>query len=92
MRVCVHNKTSGEPEDSRLTKSRHICIRTCVQSTHVYIYAGQQDEIRTNYSFSLNMSFLPKKKRKRCERNTKTSSPNGCSLRTPSTKSTKTTS
>jgi len=86
VRVCVHNKTSGEPEDSRLTKSRHICIRTCVQSTHVYIYAGQQDEIRTNYSFSLN------KKRKRCERNTKTSSPNGLSLRTPSTKSTKTTS
>jgi len=27
------------------TKSRHICIRTCVQSTHVYVYARRPDEI-----------------------------------------------
>ena len=33
------DETPGGPEESRWTKSRHTCIRICVQSTHVYIYA-----------------------------------------------------
>ena len=39
------DETSGGPEESRWTKSRHMCIRICVQSTHLYIYAGRRDEI-----------------------------------------------
>ena len=35
----------GGPEESRSTKFRHIYIRICVQSTHVYIYAKRRDEI-----------------------------------------------
>jgi len=38
------DETPGGPEESRLTKSRHVCIRICVQSTHVYAYAGRRDE------------------------------------------------
>jgi len=30
------HETPRGPEESRLTKSRHIYIRICVQSTHVY--------------------------------------------------------
>jgi len=29
------DETPGGPEESTWTKSRHMCIRTCVQSTHV---------------------------------------------------------
>ena len=39
------DETPGGPEESRWTKSRHICIRICVQSTHVYIYAKRREEI-----------------------------------------------
>jgi len=39
------DKTTWGPEESRWTKSRHECIRTCVQSTRVYIYAGRRNEI-----------------------------------------------
>ena len=39
------DETLGGPEESRWTKSWQICIRMCVQSTHVYIYAGKRDEI-----------------------------------------------
>jgi len=35
----------GGPEESSWTKSRHISIRICVQSTHVYVYARRRDEI-----------------------------------------------
>ena len=40
-------ETTGGPEleESGRTKSRHIYIRTCVQSTHVYAYARRRDEI-----------------------------------------------
>jgi len=38
-------ETPGGPEELRWTKSRHIYIRICVQSTHVYVYARKQDEI-----------------------------------------------
>jgi len=33
--------TPGGPEQSRWTKSRHLCICICVQSTHVCIYVGR---------------------------------------------------
>jgi len=33
------------PEESRWTKSRHLCIRICVQSTRVYVYARRRDAI-----------------------------------------------
>jgi len=39
------DETPGGPEESRWTKSRHICIRICVQSTHMYVYARRRDEI-----------------------------------------------
>jgi len=39
------DETPGGLEESRGTKSRHICIRICVQSTHVYVYARRRDEI-----------------------------------------------
>ena len=39
------DETPGGPEESRWTKSRHICICICVQSTHLYIYARRRDEI-----------------------------------------------
>ena len=35
----------GGPEQSRCTKYRHTYIRTCVQSTHIYVYAKKRDEI-----------------------------------------------
>jgi len=40
-------ETPGGPEESRWTKSRHMYIRICVQSTviHVYVYASRRDEI-----------------------------------------------
>ena len=43
---CEHrdrDETPGEPEESRWTKSWHICIRMSVQNLHVYMYAGRQD-------------------------------------------------
>ena len=39
------DETPGGPEESKWTKSRHICICICVQSTHVYVYARRQNEI-----------------------------------------------
>jgi len=39
------DKTPGGPGESRWSKFRHICIRICVQSTHVYVYARRQNEI-----------------------------------------------
>jgi len=39
------DETPGGPEESRWTKSRHIYIRICLQSTHVYVYAKRRDEI-----------------------------------------------
>jgi len=39
------DETPGKPKKSRWTRSRHICISMCVQSTHVYVYARRRDEI-----------------------------------------------
>ena len=39
------DETPGRPEKSGWTKSRHINIRMCVQSTDVYVYARRRDEI-----------------------------------------------
>jgi len=39
------DETTGGPEESRWTTSRHICIRICVQCTNVYVYARRHDEI-----------------------------------------------
>jgi len=39
------DETPEGPKESRKTKSRHVCIRICVQSTHVYEYARRRDEI-----------------------------------------------
>ena len=41
----VWDETPGGPEESRWTKSRHICIRVCVQNIYVYVHARRQDEI-----------------------------------------------
>jgi len=45
------DETLEGPEESRWTNSRQICIRICVQSTHLYIYAVRRDEIWTNCPF-----------------------------------------
>jgi len=39
------DETPGGPKESKWAKSRHMCIRICIQSTHVYVYARRQDEI-----------------------------------------------
>jgi len=39
------DETLGGPEESGWTTSRHIYIRICVQSTHVYVYARRRYEI-----------------------------------------------
>ena len=39
------DETPGGPEESGWTKSRHIYIRICIQSTNVYVYARKRDEI-----------------------------------------------
>jgi len=39
------DETPGGPAESGWTKSSHIRIRICVQSTHVYVYARRRDEI-----------------------------------------------
>ena len=36
-------ETSGGHEESGWTKSRHMHIRICVHSTHVYVYARRWD-------------------------------------------------
>jgi len=33
----VRDETPGRPKESKWTKSRHICIRICVQSTFICI-------------------------------------------------------
>ena len=62
------DETPGGPEESRWTTSRHICIRICVQSTHMYAYAKGRDEILDKSLFFFNIFILSKKKSKRCER------------------------
>ena len=39
------DETPGGPEESIWTKSRHIYIRICLQSTHVCVYTKRRDEI-----------------------------------------------
>ena len=39
------DETPGVPEESGWTKFRHLYIRICVQSTHVYVYGRRRDEI-----------------------------------------------
>ena len=39
------DETPGGPEESGWTKSRHTCIRICVQSSHMCVYAKRRDEI-----------------------------------------------
>jgi len=55
------------PEESRWTKSWHICIRICVQIAHADIYAGRWNEILDWQLFCFNIFFNPEKKIKRCE-------------------------
>ena len=39
------DETPGGPEESSWTKCRYTYIRTCVQSTHLYIHVERRDEI-----------------------------------------------
>ena len=61
-------------------QSRHICIRMCVQCTHMCVFAGLRDEILSQFIFFFHIAFLPKQKRKRCERNTKDSNQSSMKL------------
>jgi len=56
------DETPEKPEESRWTESRHICIRICVQSMHVYICVAWCDEILHDMLFSLNL-FLPEQEK-----------------------------
>jgi len=38
-------ETPGGPEESRWTKSLHMCICICVQTTHFCVYARRRNEI-----------------------------------------------
>ena len=58
------DETPEGPEKSGWTKSRHIYIRICVQSTHVYVYARRQDEILDQLCFSLKYFPFEKEKQK----------------------------
>jgi len=60
-----------------------------VYEVHMYIYAGRPDNMWTNCFASLNILFVPKKKRKRRERNTETSNPNGFYANRPCTRGTR---
>ena len=48
----------GGLEESRWTKSRHKCIRTCLQSTPVNIHAVRRDEIWTDCFFLTQNIFV----------------------------------
>jgi len=37
------DKTLEEPEESRCTKSQHICIHICVHNTRLHVYTGRRD-------------------------------------------------
>ena len=67
----VLDETPEGPEEFGWNKSRHTCIRICVQSTHVCIYAGRRDLILDYLCFFCNHEFFflpsPKKRqRKKC--------------------------
>jgi len=66
------DETPGGPKESGLTKSWHACIRMCVQSTHLYVYARtlRRDEILEQLFLSFNILLLPTNKSKRRERQT----------------------
>ena len=81
------DETPGELEESRWIESQQICIRICVQSTHVYINDERRDEILTNCFFQVFFEHS-KKKSKRCECNTENSNPNWFKVHRPSMKST----
>ena len=57
-------ETPGGPEESRWTESRHMYIRICVRSTHVYEYARTRYEIFDQLLFSLTCFFFQKIKAK----------------------------
>ena len=56
-------------------KKKHIFIRICVQSAHMFIYARRRDEMLNQLIVFFNVCVIPKKKSKRCERNTDISYP-----------------
>jgi len=69
----------------------YVCVYThahthCMWVTQMCASAWRQDAIWTNCFFSCDISYLPKKKSKRCERDTKSSNPNESELQKPSTK------
>jgi len=79
------DETPGEPEESRWTESRHICICMCTKHTCAYIYAEQRDEILDKL---LLLTNFPSLKSKRCERNTENSNPRRSELHRLSIKGT----
>jgi len=58
------DETPGGPEISRWTKSRHVYIRICVQSTHVYVYGRRRDEILDKLLFPITYFFFRQRKAK----------------------------
>jgi len=58
------DKTPGRPEESRWTKSRHICMRICTQSTHVCILGGGMRFWSSIFFFPLKCFFFRKRKAK----------------------------
>jgi len=58
------DETPGGPEESGWTKSRHVYIRICVQSTHVHVYASSRDEILDQLLFPPTYVFFQKRQAK----------------------------
>ena len=60
----VGTRHLGGPEESRWTKSRQMCIRICVQSTHGYIYAVRRDRSGlTSFFLYIFFSFEKEKQK-----------------------------
>ena len=52
-----------ETPGGRWTKSRHICIRICVQSTQMYVYARRRDLGLTAFFFDIFSSSKKEKQK-----------------------------
>jgi len=65
------------PKQFRWNKSRYICIRKCVQSTHVYIYARRWDEPRILDWLLLQHISASEKEKQKMWSNTEKSNPYG---------------
>ena len=83
------DETLGGPEGSKCTNSRHKCISVHVYKVHMCICWEAGCMLGGGMTaFFLDKNFLPKKKSKRCARNTGNPNPTKFELHRPSIKGT----